>query len=360
MTNPARRFFVFCFSIAIAFPMGLAAGPARAADTFKEQLSGRTVKLIIAGSAGGGHDAYGRTLIKHLQIVLPETTFVAQNNRKAGGLLAAQDVQDANGETIVLGLFHPSLIYMQLLDQQQGAFDLSEFKWVASLSHDQRFFGTRRDFPDPTIEGLKQYDSQPLSGTSAAGARSDVELLLTSALTGLRIKVVYGFGSSAQRKAIIAGEIDMIVGSIASNQKIIDSGDLIPVLRITRGGYPDSMAGVPALVDHVRADSPPELLELMEAIIETGRLLTAGPAVEDKIVVALRSAVDVVFASPDYAAENKRLGLYLRPTAGESVDARIKSLISDKPELKTALAKAVECGRQVSEGKIEACDFASW
>ena len=98
----------------------------------------------------------------------------------------------------------------------------------------------------------------------------------------------------------------------------------------------------------------------MAAINETGRILAASPAVEEKTIVALRSAVDAVFASQDYAAENKSLGLYLDPTPGEQVEARVKSLISDKPKLKTILAKAVECGRQISDGKIEACDFAGW
>lgn len=331
-----------------------------AANAAADELAGKTVKLVIAGSAGGSHDAYGRTLIRHLEKAHPDTTFIAQNNRKAGGLLAAKAIQEAKGDVITLGLFHPSLVYMQLLDQQEGAFDLTTFKWIASLSRDQRFYGVRKDFIDTTLEGAIAYDKQPLSGTSAAGARSDVDLLLASALTGLKTKVVYGFRSSAQRKAIIAGELDLIVGSVVANGKLLKSGDLLPILKISPEPYPGSFAAVPALRDAARDGAPADLVTLMETINDTGRLLVAAPDTKDADISALRSAVGEIFESADYRAENQKLGLFLEPTGGAVIEARMNDLLTGKPELKATLAKAVECGRQISEGEITACDFASW
>jgi len=358
MSSLCQRFF--CRVILVLSVIVIAPIPEIFASSFAENLSGKTVKLIIAGSPGGSHDAYGRTLVKHLETLLPETDFVVQNNRKAGGILAAKEVQEANGTSITLGLFHPSLVYMQLLDQQDGAFDLTRFKWVASLSRDQRFYGVRKDFAEPTLKGALAHDGQLLAGTSAAGATSDVDLLLASALTGLHTKVVYGFRSSAQRKAIIAGELDMMVGSVAGSQNLLESGDLVPILKISPDSYPDSFADVPALQDSIQPGAPAQIVELMETINDTGRVLAAGPQTSDEDVEALRLAVAEIFQGAEYQQENEALGLFLSPATGDQVEARIGILLSGRPELKAMLAKAVECGRQISEAQIETCDFASW
>jgi tripartite-type tricarboxylate transporter receptor subunit TctC len=352
------RFWRTLVPTLIAFTLALVL-PASAFN-FSERLAGKTVKLIIAGSPGGSHDAYGRTLAKHLQQLLPQTDFAIQNNRKAGGLLAAQEVQQADGNSITLGLFHPSMLYMQLLDQHENAFDLKEFRWIASLSRDQRFYGVRRGFAPATLEGVRTHDGQALAGTSASGARSDIDLLLGSALTGLKLKVVYGFRSSAQRKAIIAEELDVMVGSLAGNQELMESGDIIPVLKISPDHYPDTFAGIPALRDNMLPGAPGELVELMEAINDMGRILAAAPNTEDEDVQALREATQKLFSDPDYQRENRELGLYLSPEPGNSVDDRINVLLTGRPTLKTSLAKAVECGRRISEAQANACDFANW
>ena len=148
----SERFWRALVPTLLAFTLALVV-PASASD-LGERLAGKTVKLIIAGSPGGSHDAYGRTLAKHLQKLLPQTDFVIQNNRKAGGLLAAKEIQQAGGDSIALGLFHPSMLYMQLLDQHENAFDLSSFKWIASLSRDQRFYGVRKGFAPATLEAI--------------------------------------------------------------------------------------------------------------------------------------------------------------------------------------------------------------
>jgi tripartite-type tricarboxylate transporter receptor subunit TctC len=354
----SREFWSKVVPTLLALSLGLV-WPASASE-FGEQLAGKTVKLIIAGSPGGSHDAYGRTLARHLQIVLPETDFVIQNNRKAGGLLAAKEVQEAGDRAITLGLFHPSMLYMQLLDQHENAFDLNSFKWIASLSRDQRFYGVRKDFPAPTLDGVRAYDGQVLAGTSASGATSDIDLLLGSALTGMRTKVVYGFRSSAQRKAIIASELDMIVGSLAGGRKLMESGDLIPLLKISPDHYPDAFAGIPSMRDSTLPGAPAELVELMETINDMGRVLAAAPNTGDGDVRALRDAVDLLFSDAGYQKDNAELGLYLSPEPGTAVEARIGALLTGRPTLKASLTKAVECGRQISEARARACNFASW
>ncbi|HSM42158.1 MAG TPA: hypothetical protein VK862_15505 [Afifellaceae bacterium] len=338
----------------------LALVPPASASDLSDKLAGKTVKLIIAGSPGGSHDAYGRTLAKHLQLILPQTDFAIQNNRKAGGLLAAQEVQQADGSSITLGLFHPSMLYMQLLDQHENAFNLKDFRWIASLSRDQRFYGVRKGFAPPTLEGVRTYDGQALAGTSASGATSDIDLLLGSALTGMKLKVVYGFRSSAQRKAIIAQELDLMVGSLAGNQGLMESGDIIPILKISPDHYPDTFARIPALRDNMQPGAPGVLAELMETINDMGRILAAAPNTSDDDVQALRQAVQQLFSDPDYQRENEELGLYLSPESGSAVDDRIKALLTGRPTLKASLAKAVECGRRISEAQVDHCDFANW
>src|SRR6188474_3313576 len=51
---------------------------------------GKTVRIIVGGSAGGGYDTYTRTIARHLGKHVPgNPTFVVENMTGAGSLIAA-------------------------------------------------------------------------------------------------------------------------------------------------------------------------------------------------------------------------------------------------------------------------------
>ena len=74
---------------------------------FEDFYKGKTVSLVIGYSVGGGYDAYGRLLARHLGKYIPgQPNVVAQNMTGAGSLKAATYIYSvAPKDGLVIGTF---------------------------------------------------------------------------------------------------------------------------------------------------------------------------------------------------------------------------------------------------------------
>ncbi|MGH7873743.1 MAG: Bug family tripartite tricarboxylate transporter substrate binding protein, partial [Candidatus Binatia bacterium] len=73
---------------------------------------GKSVRIIVGGSAGGGYDTYTRTIARHLgKHVSGNPTFVVENMTGAGSLIAANHVYKvAKPDGLIIGHFIGGLI----------------------------------------------------------------------------------------------------------------------------------------------------------------------------------------------------------------------------------------------------------
>ena len=83
---------------------------ATAAGAFAQEpfYKGKSVRIIVGGSAGGGYDTYTRAIARHLSKHVPgNPTFVVENMTGAGSLIAANHtykVARPDGLTIATSL----------------------------------------------------------------------------------------------------------------------------------------------------------------------------------------------------------------------------------------------------------------
>ena len=84
MLKRSFRLFLIAATIVGSARMSSAASPD---DGF---YKGKTIRLIVAFSAGGGYDTYSRTIARHLGKYIPENpTVVVDNMTGAGGIIHA-------------------------------------------------------------------------------------------------------------------------------------------------------------------------------------------------------------------------------------------------------------------------------
>lgn len=114
-----------------------AAGSASANDFY----AGKTVNLIVGGSAGGGHDAYARALARHIPRYIPGSpTIVVRNMPGAGSASAAgflYTVAPKDGTTIA-ALYPGAIIGPLLDDKAKGHFEPSKFIYLGSAKNGAR------------------------------------------------------------------------------------------------------------------------------------------------------------------------------------------------------------------------------
>ena len=65
---------------------------------------GKTIRLIVAFSAGGGYDAYSRTIGRHLSKYIPgNPAIVVENMTGAGGIIHANFMYQAKPDGLIIG-----------------------------------------------------------------------------------------------------------------------------------------------------------------------------------------------------------------------------------------------------------------
>lgn len=163
---------VALFGLAVVLGVWLYPGvPAHgAASSFYE---GKTVKIIVGLSPGGGFDTFARILARHLPLHIPgKPKFIVQNMPGAGSLVAANRVyaeQPGDGLTIVN--FATGIVMQSLLGDPAAKFDPLKFMYLGdpSLPALPRVLWVRGDLPIRTLAELKNRKEPLAVGATGVG-----------------------------------------------------------------------------------------------------------------------------------------------------------------------------------------------
>src|SRR6476469_4479517 len=110
---------------------------AASADTTNDFYRGKEIKLIIGYPAsGGGYDAYGRFLAKHLSRFIPgQPTISVQNMPGASSLSMVNSLVGAQPrDGTVIGAGAGSVTTAGLFGAQGARFDARQLNWLGSLN----------------------------------------------------------------------------------------------------------------------------------------------------------------------------------------------------------------------------------
>ena len=194
----------------IALALFLGPLPARSAGV-EDFYKGKTVSLLIGYSVGGGYDAYGRLVARHLGKHIPGNPNVQpQNMTGAGSLKAANYLYSvAPKDGSVIGTFSRSQGIAPLLDKAE--FDSTKFTWLGSVTDEVSLCVTRHDAPVKTFSELLV--TPATFGGEGAGSDPNIFALLYRNVFGAKIKIVTGYpGTNDIQLATERGEVDGLCG----------------------------------------------------------------------------------------------------------------------------------------------------
>ncbi|HWO42021.1 MAG TPA: hypothetical protein VNO43_09480, partial [Candidatus Eisenbacteria bacterium] len=135
--------------LAVALARG---APARsAAPPFYE---GKTIRIIVGTSPGGGYDTYTRLIARHLSKYIPgNPTIVVDNMPGAGGLISANHLfKVASPDGLTIGHFVGGQFLQQLLGKPGIEFDALKFEYVAVPAQDHFVFGVAKSTGISTVD----------------------------------------------------------------------------------------------------------------------------------------------------------------------------------------------------------------
>jgi tripartite-type tricarboxylate transporter receptor subunit TctC len=317
-------------------------------------LSGKTIRFIIGSAPTSGTSKYARPFAEELQKLLPNTTIRIQSIDGVGSAVALSETYLAKGEVITLVAGQYSPIYAQMLGREVARFDLNQFHWIGALTNNQRTVAVRSSL-NMTFADLLASGRTPVVLLDDSGSPGNIEMRLIAAVSGLKLNIVPGVEDEQRLAMLMAGDADMVVNSFYQLTTIVASGELTPILRYGRDGYPPELQAVPTVADAAPPEAPKELLRLLESVDKIGRPIAAAPATSPEIVEALRVAFDRIVESPALMAEYERQDLFLSPTSGKEIGERINDLLG-RAETVEILKKYLDCSDRLSAGSVQNCN----
>lgn len=326
---------------------GLAATQAATADDF---YKGKTIKIIVGSSSGGGYDAYARLIARHMGKHIPgEPTVIVVNMPGADGIIAANHIYNlADRDGTVFGIFNRYVVLLKLLGSEQAKFDPDKFGWIgttASYSDNAYLFVIRAALPHKTVKDMRDPERPLHLGNTG----TDVPAVLKEAL-GLNLKLITGYkGSDDLELAFDRGEVDGHTSgwqSILSRHEDWLKKDFIrPMIQFGRVDRLPALADVPTARELATTPEDRALIEFAELPLLIARPFAAPPGVPPDRLETLRRAFLKAVAEPAYVAEGTKQKLELTPKSGAEVQ-----------DLVTAITKApdavVQRYKKALDGKV--------
>ena len=305
---------------------------------------GKTIRFIVGFSAGGGYDAYTRTIARHMGKHVPgNPVFVVDNMAGAGSLISANYVyKAAKPDGLTIGHFISGLFLQQLLNKPGIEFDSLKFEYIGVPAQDHFILSVAKSagITDPD-KWIASKQVVKFGGVSTGSGTDDFPNLLKATI-GLPIQMVSGYKGTADiRLAFNSGEVAGISNSWESMKstwkKELESGDLTMVLQVTSKPHPE-LAKVPLAVNLAKTEEAKKLIQTVERVHGPSvRPYVAPPGTpKDRVQILRRAFMDTMKDSA-FLAEAKKATLDINAADGAELEQNVKDIFKLESSLITKL-----------------------
>jgi len=307
---------------------------------------GKTIRVIVGASAGGGYDTYSRTIARHMgKHIAGNPTFVVENMPGAGFLISANYMYKvAKPDGLTIGHFIGGLFLQQLLGKEGIEFDARKFEYIGVPAQDNYAIGISKATGITSMEQwLASKTVIKLGGVGVGSATDDIPKVLKEAI-GLPTQIVSGYkGTADVRLAFASGEVQGVCNAWESFKstwrKELDSGELIVVVLTTAKPHPE-LPKVPLAISFAKTETGQKLIRaLVHSVGPTARPYVLPPGTPKERVEILRKAFMETMKDTEFLAEAKKANLDINPLDGAELEKNVKEVFNLEPAL---LPKAKE------------------
>ncbi|HWO42335.1 MAG TPA: tripartite tricarboxylate transporter substrate-binding protein [Candidatus Eisenbacteria bacterium] len=330
-----------CVVLSLALLVGSRPDVAAQANFYQ----GKTVRVIIGSSSGGGYDQWARLIARYLGRHLPgNPEVVPQNMPGAGGVVAANYVYGvAKPDGLTLGAFNPALYFDQLVGRGEVKFDWAKFNWIGSPERNEILHFIRADSPFKTVEDLRTAKEPPRCGSTGTGTTGHYIPRLLEETLGIKTTIVGGYqGGSEIDLAIERNEVicwSPLVATYFGREpyKRWHATGFTRVLLQTGATRDPRIKDVPTLNELMQQYRTPDSGKRLAGVILTaatlGRPLTTSPGVPADRVDLLRQAYTKTVADPELLAEAAKRGWEVEPLRGEELQRLAREVVAQPPDV---------------------------
>ncbi|HEX2227160.1 MAG TPA: tripartite tricarboxylate transporter substrate-binding protein [Candidatus Binatia bacterium] len=320
--------------LTLALALAYTAGDASRSLAQSDFYEGKTMRIIVGFSPGGGYDALARMLSRHMPKHIPgRPTILVENMTGAGSLLAANHIYKiAKPDGLTMGHFSGGFAFNQVMGQPGIELDTQKFVYVGAVARDESAIAMSKASGITSMEKWFAAKTPVKLGTTGPGAfGTDNVIKVIKAALNLPIQIIAGYkGTADMRLATESGEIDGTTWGWDSMrgtwQKAIESGTVVVVLQTVPKPFPD-LPRVPLAIDLAKTPEAKQLIEVgihfPSKITKTLALPPATPADRAQL---LQKALQETVKDPEFIAEADKAKIGLAPVTAEEMKRTVDDI----------------------------------
>lgn len=327
--KPLMTLISICFGL-------LAVGSTDAQDGF---YRGKTLRIVVGFSAGGGFDVYSRTLSRHIGRHIPgNPAVIVENMTGAGSLVAANHLfRAAKPDGLSLGNINGGLFVQQLLGWPGIEFDAAKFEHVGVPVKDKTVCVTTKASGFASVERWAAAKTPLKFGATGPGsATHNVPLVLKEALN-LPIQLVSGYkGIADVRLAAEGGELAGVCGWTwdslkATWSRALDAGDANVVLQTVPQAIPE-LPKVPLAISLAKSEEARQLIQTgIHDVADLTYSYVAPPRTPKERLDVLRKAFSDTMKDAEFIADAKKSRLGIDAMTGDELAQTVARLFKTPP-----------------------------
>jgi tripartite-type tricarboxylate transporter receptor subunit TctC len=316
---------------------------------------GKQLSLLVGYGVGGGYDAYGRLVARHIGRYVPgQPAVVVQNMPGAGSLVATNYIyRIAPKDGSVFGIIARNMPLVGLIGNRQNVkFDPMRFTWLGSstsFAKDAYVLLVRKSASINSLAELRKPGGPPLViGSTAEGASSDTIPTVMRDLMGLNVKAISGYTDSGQLfLAMDRGEINgrtVGLSAVRANKPewLLPDGPMRILVAFGRTQRHPDYPEVPIARELAKGERELRLIEAMEMPYRISRPFAAPPGVPAERARILQAAFIAVHEDKQFLADAEKAGLDISPIGAADVLDLIRRVAETPPDMLQAIEKLIE------------------
>ena len=339
MNRASLRISAYCLGALINL---LANPPVFAQDFYRD----KTLRFIVGQAAGGGYDAYTRTIARHIGKHIPgNPSSVVENMTGAGSLVAANYLYNsAKPDGLTIANWNSAFVLNQALGDRNIKFDARKFGWIGAPSKGVPVFvimgfAGAKSFD----EILKSGKTVKVGGTAPGSHSIDLPLMLNKML-GTKFNVVSGYQGTAQvrlamQRREVDGDFTNWESVVATRRDMVDAkGDdrLLPLLIHSRLNDAE-VKNIPLFADVLGSDLNVATYRAYMSQMEYQRPLTLAPGTPRERLDMLRRAFKATLADPEFQAQAAKSKLDITFVSGEEAERIVGEVLTISPKVRENL-----------------------
>jgi tripartite-type tricarboxylate transporter receptor subunit TctC len=311
----------------------------------------KTVRIIVAFTAGGGYDLWMRSLARYMGKHLPgNPAFIVQNMPGAGSITAANYLYNlAKPDGLTFGSISAALYFDQLTGRKEVNFDWAKFSWIGTPERTSEMIYMRADAPYKTFDEIRNANEPPRCGAVGTGSTDYYFPRLLAEALELKFQIVTGYpGSRDIDLAAERGEVQCRAGTIAAffgrepGRTWAKTGFVRLLVQGGKNRDPRA-ADVPTIYELTDKHGTPDAIRRVAGVLlspgEFGRPLLGPPGIPPDRLKLVREAFTKTMSDPELLAEAKKNRWETNFSTGDEMAALAKEVTSQPPEVVDLMKK---------------------